>query len=70
MESIGPSVFSSCLGGRLFCALAGFLIGGFGIGASNSGLAKRRPPPADPEPEQEQEPETEPEEEAEPIEEE
>jgi hypothetical protein len=61
-----PSVFSSCLGGRLFCALAGFLIGGFGLGPSNIGLARRRPPPADPEPEPEEAEEAEPASEPEP----
>ncbi len=43
------------LDGGFFCALAGFTLGGFGIGASNLGLARRRPPVAEEEEQGEEE---------------
>ncbi len=66
MFTIGPSGVISCFAGRLLCALCGFTLGGYSIGASNSGLARRKKP-AEPEPEEETEAEAE---EVEPIEEE
>jgi hypothetical protein len=66
MYTVGATVSAYRWGGGFF-ALCGFTLGGFSIGASNSGLARRRPPPAE-DPDQGEDDEAQPEGQQEPLE--